>query len=107
MEIEENNTLHIFDIQLHRVNNKIETSVCRKPSASDRYLHYTSAQPLHEQLAAIHTLTKRAHDYCSTKALLEAELSYIKSIFVDNGFPLEVIENALTGSHNSGNLKVM
>ena len=95
MEIEENNTFHIFDIQLHRIGDKIETSVYRKPSASDRYLHFTSAQALHERLAAIHTLTKRAHDYCSTKALLEAELSYIKSIFVDNGFPLEVIENVL------------
>ena len=61
METEENNTFHIFDIQLHRVGDKIETSVYRKPSASDRYLHFTSAQALYERLAAIHTLTQRAH----------------------------------------------
>ena len=58
-------------------------------------MHFTSAQALHKRLADIHTLTQRAHDYCSTKALLEAELSYIKSIFLDNGFPLDVIENVL------------
>ena len=75
MEIKEINIFHIFDILLHRVGDKIEASVYRKPSASDRYLHFSSAQALHERLAAIHTLTKRAHDYCSTKALLEAELS--------------------------------
>jgi hypothetical protein len=67
--------------------------VYRKPSASDRYLHFSSAQPFHERLAAMHTLTKRAHDYCSTRVLLDAELAHIKAIFLENGFPSDVIEN--------------
>ena len=41
-EKEQNGKLAIFDIQLIREGTKLATSVYRKSSASDRYIHYTS-----------------------------------------------------------------
>jgi hypothetical protein len=91
MERELEGRFHIFDIALIRTGNTVQTTVYRKPSASDRYLHFTSAQAWHEKTAAIHTLTLRALKYCSTQQLLEEELSHIKQVFLDNGFPLTSI----------------
>jgi len=67
MEKEANDgRFNIFDIQLIRIGDKVETTVYKKPSASDRYLHFTSQQAWHEKATAIHTLTLRAQKYCST-----------------------------------------
>ena len=95
MEKEINGKFHVFDIQLIRSGSTIGTTVYRKPSASDRYLHYTSAQAWHEKTAAIHTLTLRALNYCSTKELLTQELAHITQVFLDNGFPLEAIQRII------------
>ena len=63
MEKETDGQFHVFDISLIRNGNRVETTVNSKPSASDRYLHFTSAQAWHEKTAAIHTLTLRALNY--------------------------------------------
>ena len=91
MERELEGRFHIFDIALIRTGDTVQTTVYRKPSASDRYLHFTSAQAWHEKTAAIHTLTLRALKYCSTQQLLEEELNHVKQVFLDNGFPLTSI----------------
>jgi hypothetical protein len=86
---------NIFDIQLIRTGNRVDTTVYRKPSASDRYLHFTSAQAWHEKAAAIHTLMLRALDYCSTSDLLEQEIEHIKNVFIENGYPLHAIQRII------------
>ena len=71
-EKEKEGRLPIFDIQLIRQNNEIMTTVYRKSSASDRYIHYTLWQPWEEKAGAIRTLKNRAHTYCSDEYLLVA-----------------------------------
>ena len=95
MEREANNKFHVFDIQLIRNGSHLETTVYRKPSASDRYLHFTSAQAWQEKAAAIHTLVARALHYCSTKLLLDAELLHITNVFIANGYPQKAIANII------------
>ena len=95
MEKEKDGQFHVFDIRLIRNGSQVETTVYRKPSASDRYLHFTSAQAWHEKTAAIHTLTLRALNYCSNKELLDQELAYITQVFLDNGFPLASIQQII------------
>ena len=86
MEKEANDgRFNIFDIQLIRIGDKVETTVYRKPLASDRYLHFTSEQAWHEKAAAIHTLTLRAQNYCSTIELLQQELEHITQVFWTTG----------------------
>ena len=43
-EKEQNGKLVIFDIQLIREGTKLDTTVYKKSSASDRYIHYTLVQ---------------------------------------------------------------
>ena len=95
MEKEQDGKFHIFDIALSRSNDTVLTSVYRKPSASDRYLHFASAQAWHEKTAAIHSLTLRALKYCSTPQLLDKELKHITEVFLDNGYPLKSIQRII------------
>ena len=95
MEREVNSKIHVFDIQLIRNGARWETMVYRKPSASDRYLHFTSAQAWQEKSAAIHTLVARAQHYCSTEILLKAELMHITQVFISNGYPEKAIQNII------------
>ena len=87
--------LPIFDIQLIRQDNELMTNVCRKSSASDRYIHYTSGQPWKEKAGAIRTLKNRAHTYCSDEYLLAEELSYLLGVFMKNGYPEKVVYRIL------------
>ena len=55
-EIEVDGKLPIFDILIMRNDTGFSTTVYRKPSASNRYIHYTSAQASKEKLGALRTL---------------------------------------------------
>ena len=90
-EKEKDGRLPIFDIQLIRQEEEIATTVYRKSSASDRYIHYTSWQAWKEKSGAIRTLKNRAHTYCSDEQLLAEELSYLLEVFVQNGYPEKVV----------------
>ena len=76
-----------FDIQLITNRDRVDhgISIYRKPSASDRYFHFSSAQAWHEKVAAIHTLTLSSKLLCTAlvKDLLDLEISYIKQVFLD------------------------
>ena len=95
MEREKGNRFNIFNITLIRMGSEIQTTVFRKPSASDRYLHFTSAQAWHEKTAAIHTLTLRAINNFSNPELLDEELNHITQEFVENGFPYESVRRII------------
>ena len=86
-EIEEEGKLPIFDILIIRTEQGFETTVYRKPSHSNRYIHYTSAQAWKEKVACIKTLKKRAIEYCSNNQLLADEFSLLIDIFEQNGYP--------------------
>ena len=91
-ETEEENSLNIFDIQIIRTEEgKYETTVYRKKSASDRYIHFTSSQAWKEKACAIRTLKSRALEYCSTEALLADELSHLLQVFIGNGYPEKTV----------------
>ena len=96
MEQEKDGKFHVFDIALIRTDGTVHTTVYRKPSTSDRYLHFTSFQAWHEKTAAIHKLTLRAVKYCSTQQLLDQEMAHITKVFTDNGFPVESIQKIIS-----------
>ena len=86
-EKEKEGKLAIFDIQIMREGNKLKTTVYRKASSSDRYIHYTSWQAWREKACAIRTLKNRAILYCSDEELLADELAYLLQVFIQNGYP--------------------
>ena len=111
-ETEEESSLNIFDIQIIRTEEgKYETTVYRKKSASDRYIHFTSSQAWKEKACAIRTLKSRALEYCSTEALLADELSHLLQVFIGNGYPEKTVwrilyEENRKPQEQNGHLKI-
>jgi hypothetical protein len=87
--------LPFLDVLVLRSNNQIHTTVYRKQTASDRYLHFTSAQSWQEKTIAIKTLRCRAEHYCSTPELKSAELNHLLNVFLSNGYPYHTIHRLL------------
>ena len=90
-EVEKDNKIAIFDILIFRTDSGYSTTVYRKPAASDRYIHYTSAQAWKEKASAIHTLKSWANEYCGDEELLGKELSHLSKVFVENGFQANTV----------------
>ena len=86
-ETEKDNCLAIFDIQIIRTERGYSTTVYRKPTATDRYSHFTFSQAWKEKASAIRTLKARALEYCSDQTLLAEELNHLLMVFIKNGYP--------------------
>ena len=86
-ETEKDNCLAIFDMQIIRTGRGYSTTVYRKPTATDRYIHFTSSQAWKEKASAIRTLKARALEYCSDQTLLAEELNHLLMVFIKNGYP--------------------
>lgn len=95
MEIEENNQIPFLDVLVLRQNNQIQTTVYRKPSASDRYTHFTSAQAWREKISTIQSLYNRALTYCSTPELFQAEIQHLHHALTTNGYPAHILKRYL------------
>ena len=73
---------------LLRNDNDITTTVCRKDSNSDVYLHCDSFTPITWERGTLKTLVERVYFICSTPSLLEKELTHIRTVFRNaNGYP--------------------
>jgi hypothetical protein len=82
-------------------NGEFSTKVFRKPTHSDRYLHFCSDHPFQQKIAAVHTLKHRAYAYCSNAAFLESELKHLESTFISNGYPASLVHDLLFCPPNS------
>jgi hypothetical protein len=63
MELEKDNRIPFLDVLIIKSPPQLLTTVYRKCSASNRYIHFTSSQPWSEKSAALKTLRRRAEDY--------------------------------------------
>jgi hypothetical protein len=88
MQIEDDGKMPFLDILVIKTSSNLETTVYRKPSASDRYTHFTSSQAWREKIIVITTLRKRAEAYCSNNELKQKELQHLESTFHSNGYPI-------------------
>ena len=86
--LEENGQLPFLDVLVVRnEDGSFTTTVYRKPTHSDRYLHWTSNHPVKDKLFGISTLVYRANHYCSMASLKMVELAHLRKTFADNGYP--------------------
>jgi len=101
-EIEKNNVLSFLDVLIRREDDgSFTTSVFRKKTHSDRYLHFSSDHPLKDKISGLKTLKYRAIKYCSNEELLKAELQHLSKVFIDNGYPVDLVRNCLQKEDNS------
>ena len=90
-------TLPFLDILLHP---DLSTSVYRKPTHTDSYTHYSTSSPQSTKDSLINSLTRRAYDICSPQHLPN-ELEHIRTVLLDNGYPLSRIELVMRRTKHS------
>ena len=81
-------TLPFLDILLQA---DLSTSVYRKSTHTDSYTHYSTSSPQSTKDSLISSLTRRVYDICSPQHLPH-ELEHIRTVLLDNGYPLPRIE---------------
>ena len=80
-------------------NNKIITSVYRKPTHTDRYLDFNSNHPKSAKCAVVRVLTDRAKNVCSSPELLAEEMDHLGKVLWYNNYPKWMIDQH--GRNNS------
>lgn len=94
-EKESNHSLPFLDVLVEKKDHQFITSVYRKPTFTGQYVRWNSFCPKKRKLNLISTLVHRALVICS-KSTLQKELSNIRSILLDNGYPKQVINTAIS-----------
>ena len=65
----------------------LSTTIYRKPTHTNRYLHYTSRHPKHQKLTVAKTLLSRVNTHITDNTQKHSELQNIRSTLRLNGFP--------------------
>ena len=94
MENEVDSRLPFMDVLVRRTSGGLVRSVYRKPTFTGLYIRWDSFSPTHQKIGLIKSLASRARKICSETTLRE-ELDRLQEIFLDNGYPMEVIEKHL------------
>ena len=72
---------------IRKNNNTIKTTVYRKQTHNDIYVHWEYFKPEAWKRGTLKTLLFRAHTICSNKELLDKEVKHLKHVFITiNGF---------------------
>ena len=95
-ETEVDGRLPFLDVMVIRnQDGSLGTTVYRKKTHSNRYLHFKSNHPKSVKISTIKTLRHRAHDYCSSDELLQNELDHLLETFIMNGYPADLTYSIL------------
>ena len=88
--------LPFLDVQLVRNGSSLETSVYRKKTHTDRYLHYNSHHHPRVKVGTciVKTLKDRASRICQSSKL-RGEISRLQEVFEDNGYSTAVVKKVL------------
>ena len=92
MEEENNGEVPFLDVLVERHDTSFLTTVYRKPTFTGLYLSWHSFAPRSRKLNLIRCLSYRALNICCDYKI-EDELKVIRDIFINNGYPEEVIED--------------
>ena len=95
VEQEEDGTLPFLDMLLRRrEDGSLDVSVYRKPTHTDRYLHFGSHHPTHVKRGVVRCLHDRARRVISTQDNLQKEVDHLARVLKQNGYPANFIRNA-------------
>ncbi|XP_071948694.1 uncharacterized protein [Antedon mediterranea] len=88
MENMKNNAIPFLDTLITiQDNGNIKTSVYRKSTHTDQYLHFQSNHPLEHKLSVVNTLVDRCESIVSTEEGQKQEMSRIKAALSTCGYP--------------------
>ena len=81
-EIEENGKRRFLDCLVTHDNNKLKTTIYRKPTHTDRLLDQSSYNPTSHKATTIRTLTRRAQLVCHSADSYKTRLIILTTFFV-------------------------
>ena len=90
-EIEENRKIPFRDCLVTRDNNKLQKTIYRKPTHTDRLLDQSSYNPTCHKAATIRTLTRRAQLVCDSPDSLQDESGYLNNVFSKDNYNTDFV----------------
>ena len=96
-EVEEQQKIPFLDVLLKkRDDGRIDTSVYRKPTNNNIYIHWNAYGPRQWKVGTLSGIVQRAYTVCSTEEDRAAELKFIYDVFTQiNGYPRYVVTSIL------------
>ena len=111
IEKEHNFSLPFLDVLVKRnsrngnttTHSFLSTTIYRKPTHTNRYLHYTSHHLKHQKLTVAKTLLSRVNTHITDKTQKHSELQNIRNTLRLNGFPTRTtfLTSSRQQSHNT------
>ena len=74
-----------------RDNNKLKTTIDRKPTHTDQLLDQSSYNPTSHKATTIRTLTRRAQLVCDSPDSLQDETDYLNNVFSKNNYNTDFV----------------
>ena len=90
----EDKTIPFLDVLLIQEDGSLGQKVYRKPTHTDRYLHYNSLHHPSIKNSVCKTLIYGAKTICEV-GKIEGELEHLRSVLKMNGYPKKFIDNAM------------
>ena len=90
-EIEENGKIPFLDCLVSHDENKLWTTIYRKPTHTVRLLDQSSYNPTSHKATTIQTLTRRAQLVCDSTDSLTDETNYLSNVFSKNNYNADFV----------------
>jgi hypothetical protein len=96
LEVESNNSIAFLDVRVTQdEEDKLTTSLYRKPTHTGLYMLWDSNQSRRYMLGLIKTLVIRIHRICSKQSIIKDELNLLRKTLTDNGYPPHIIRRGI------------
>ena len=86
-----NGKIPFLDCLVSRDNNKLKTTIYRKPTHTDRLLDQSSYNPTSHKATTIGTLTRRAQLVCDSPDSLQDETDYLNNVFSKSNYNTDFV----------------
>ena len=93
IEHETNGQLAFLDTMISRNNHTITTNAYRKPTHTDRYLHFKSHHDKKHKVSTAATLLHRATHIPNTEENKASEIKHVFETLNSNGYPTKFIND--------------
>ena len=105
-EIENDGKLPFLNVLVNTCKDyKVETTVYRKSTNNNMYLHWQLFSPTTWRRGMLQTLVSRAFKVCSNNQHLQNEIKHLKKVFRDiNGYPNWIIEQTIDKVKNQNKM---
>ena len=95
VEVEQEGTLPFLDTCIHRMENGgLDITVYRKPTHTDRYLHFSSHHPRHVKRGLVKCLYDRAERVITDSGNLGKERKHLRTVLNINRYTRRFISSA-------------